>query len=133
MDEPYCHRRRHHWELYGRHESCVESLVSHRKLLESRLPLTGSQPSPPTPWNSNSWYVARHGLLPDALLPSLPHRQAYRPVFHSSTSIRRCRRPRLGRLPENGRSRRPRWLPMDVPSLRPCWHHRRLQPVMVAP
>lgn len=78
-------------------------------------------------------HVARHGLLPNLLLPALPHRQAHRHVLHRFAAVCRRRRPHLGRLPDDGRGGGAGGFQVDVPPLRPRRPSGRRRLAVVAP
>lgn len=89
----------------------------HRHLLHGRArPLERQAPALP-PRRRDRRYVARYDVLPDPVLPAVQDREAHRLLLHRLPGLRRRGGARLGRVPENGRARRPGRLPVDVPGL----------------
>ena len=76
--------------------------------------------------------MARHGVLPNAILPAFKDRAAHRHVLHGRPGVCRRRRACLGRLPADGRRRWPGRLPVDVPHLRTARRRPRRRFALVA-
>jgi hypothetical protein len=58
--------------------------------------------------------LTRYGLLSHPFLPAFSYRKTNWSIFHSSSGLGSCGRSGLCRFPEDGRSCRFGWIPVDV-------------------
>jgi hypothetical protein len=84
-------------------------------------------------WNSHCRHVAGHVVLLDTLLSSLEDRKAHWALLYRISDLGGRGRPGFGWIPEDGRSRWPGWIPMDVPAVRCRWFRRRYSAALLAP
>jgi len=102
--------------MFRRRQGCLESSVSHVPRFQVPPAPTDLHQTPPfSSGRGDCGHVARYGILSDSVLPSISDWQANRSVFHCRSSLGRCCWPSVRRFPEDGWTRWPRRVSVDVP------------------